>query len=127
DLGPNRIPARYDALLPIPSAEIVARLERGEGLISIRERPGAPPAILLAAPRESQLDAVEETFAAMTSLPTATTPVALSSALRPEEIRGVVRSARKTYKACYEALLAREPEAKGELVLRFGVEADGAV
>ena len=58
DLDGDRVPARYDAYLPIPSAEIVSHLERGEGLIAMRERQDAKPTIVIAAPRVGQLPSV---------------------------------------------------------------------
>src|SRR5690606_6015043 len=54
------VPARYEDILPMPTGEIAARLQKGDGLIAVRERKGAPPIILLAAPRRSQLSEVEE-------------------------------------------------------------------
>jgi len=63
DLGERKIPARYDELLPMPSAEIIAKLEKGEGVIAARERVGAPSVLLVAAPRAAQLAVVEEEMA----------------------------------------------------------------
>jgi hypothetical protein len=125
DLDGWRVPARYDAYLPLPSAQIVERLERGEGLIAARERPGSPPVILIAAPRRAQHAAVEETLAAMTSLPTEPVTVAVTPTLRPEEIQTVVRGARGAHKACYEGLLARSPRAEGKISLKFSIDASG--
>lgn len=125
DLGARKVPARYDALLPIPSADVVARLEKGEGVIAVRRREGAPPIVLLGAPRGAQLGDVEEAFAAMQDLPSAPVSIALSPALRPSEIKGVVRSARPAMKACADALLAKSPSAAGKIVLRFEI-VDGA-
>lgn len=125
DLGSGRIPARYDAELPLPSAEIVARLSKGEGLIAVREREGAPPAVLIAAPRKAQLAAVETALAAMSSPPAAPVAVPLQMALTAEEIQGVVRSAFPTYRTCYEELLHRSPAAAGSILLKFAVQADG--
>jgi len=127
DLGDGRIPARYDAYLPLPSNEIVAHLEKGEGLIAVRERPGAPPIVLIAAPRAAQLGDVEEALGAMKSLPTEPKTIAVSPRLRPEEIKSVLRSARKDEKACADALLARDPAASGKLTLKLEVKADGTV
>lgn len=126
DLDGWRIPARYDAYLPLPSATIVEHLERGEGLIAARERPGAPPAILIAAPRRAQHAAVEEALAAMTKLPVEPVTVAVTPDLRKEEIQAVVRGARGAYKVCYEAMLKRSPAAEGKLNLKFSIEADGS-
>lgn len=127
DLGSERIPARYDAELPLPSAEIVAHLERGQGLIAVRERKGAPPAILLAAPRRAQLAAVEEALAAMKSIPKEPVVVPVSASLSTEEIQRVVRGAFGSYRACYEELLTRSPTAAGSIPLKFAIEGDGSV
>ena len=127
DLGDGRIPARYDALLPMPSAEIVSRLEKGQGLIAVRERTGAPPIILLAAPREAQLADVDEAFAAMKSLPTEPTPVTISARLRPEEIKRIVRSTRAAHQKCAAALFAKTPDGGGSVRLHFKVRGDGSV
>jgi hypothetical protein len=127
DLGGKRIPARYDAELPLPSAEIAARLERGDGLVAARERPGAPPAILIAAPREAQLAEVEEALAAMKTLPVEPVTVQLKAALRPEEIQGVVRASFGAYRACYESVLKNDPAAAGTARLHFSIRGDGAV
>lgn len=126
DLGDGRIPARYDAELPLPSAEIAARLAHGDGLVAARERPGAPPVIVVAAPREAQLADVEEALSEMTSLPLTPVAVPLKAALKPQEIRVVVRSAFKSFRGCYEALLGANPSAAGRVALRFAVRGDGA-
>lgn len=125
DLDGWRIPARYDAYLPLPSATIVEHLERGEGLIASRERPGSPPVILIAAPRRAQHAAVEEALAAMTSLPAEPVTVAVAATLMKEEIQTVVRGARGAQKACYEGLLARSPRAEGRISLKFSIDASG--
>lgn len=127
DLGEGRIPARYDAELPLPSAEIAARLARGEGLVAARERPGAPPAILIAAPRDAQLADVEEALSAMNSLPAEPVSVPLKSALKPEEIQPVVRAAFQSFRACYEDVLKHSPTASGRITLKFGIRGDGTV
>lgn len=127
DLGNQRIPARYDAELPLPSADIVARLEKGEGLIAVRERGGAPPAILIAAPRPAQLPAVEEALAAMTELPAGPVAVPLPSQLEPAEIQAVVRGSFGRYRVCYEELVARSPAAAGSVPLTFAILGDGTV
>ncbi|XXX78452.1 AgmX/PglI C-terminal domain-containing protein [Sorangium sp. So ce134] len=125
DLGNQRIPARYDADLPMPTADIVARLEKGEGLIAVRERGGAPPAILIAAPRQAQLPAVEEALAAMKELPAGPVAVPLPDGLTRAEIQAVVRTGFPAYRTCYEALLERRPEAAGTIPLSFAILADG--
>ncbi|XXY46138.1 AgmX/PglI C-terminal domain-containing protein [Sorangium sp. So ce269] len=127
DLGNQRIPARYDADLPLPTADIVARLEKGEGLIAARERAGAPPAILIAAPRRAQLPAVEAALAAMTELPAAPVSVPLPGQLERAEIQAVVRGSFGRYRVCYEELLARSPAAAGAIPLTFAILGDGTV
>jgi len=127
DLESNRVPSRYDAALPIPSAEIVAHLERGEGLLAARERKGAPPIVLIAAPRAAQLASVEETLSNMTSLPAAKVVVPVASKLMSTEIQAVVRAEFKSFRACYEALLAKSPTAGGTISLKFAIRPDGAV
>ncbi|WP_437525511.1 AgmX/PglI C-terminal domain-containing protein [Sorangium sp. So ce726] len=125
DLGNQRIPARYDADLPLPAADIVARLEKGEGLIAVRERGGAPPAILIAAPRQAQLPAVEEALAAMEELPAGPVAVPLSADLTQAEIQAVVRTGFPAFRTCYEALLGRRPDAAGKVPLSFAIRGDG--
>ncbi|WP_437962968.1 AgmX/PglI C-terminal domain-containing protein (plasmid) [Sorangium sp. So ce119] len=127
DLGNQRIPARYDADLPLPTADIVARLEKGEGLIAVRERGGAPPAILIAAPRQAQLPVVEEALAAMHELPAGPVAVPLPDGLTPAEIQAVVRGSFGRYRVCYEELLARSPAAAGSIPLTFAILGDGTV
>ena len=127
DLGEGRVPARYDAELPMPSAEIVARLEKGEGLVLAKERPNAPPVILIAAPREAQLGLVEAALAAMKTLPLEPVTIPIAAGLRPSEIQGVIRGAKATYRKCYQTLLDRTPEAAGKVELAFTVREDGSV
>jgi hypothetical protein len=127
DLGGGRIPSHYDDLLPMPSAEVVARLERGEGVIAAKTRPGAPPVLLLAAPRAAQLAEVESAFAAMEALPTAPTTVEVRQGLVKEEIQQPVRGSNKAMKGCYETLLASKPQAAGKVVLKFAVLPSGSV
>lgn len=127
DLGDDRVPSRYDEYLPIPSAEIVQHLERGEGLIAFRERPNAKPTIVLAAPRVAQLSAVENAFAQLTEMPKTPLVVTLSAGLQPEEIQGVVRASAKELRACYETLLKADPRASGAVAFDFVIGADGAV
>lgn len=126
DLGEGRIPARYDARLPLPSADVVARLERGEGVIAVKLRDGAPPVILIGAPRSAQLGDVEEVFAKMTTLPTEPKAVPIAMELKPEEIQGEVRAAFGSFRACYEELLTRNPAAQGTSNVAFAIVADGS-
>ncbi len=127
DLGTRKIPARYDELLPMPSAEVIARLEKGEGVIAVKHRDNAPPMILIGAPRDAQLAEVEESFAQMKELPTAPVSIALSSRLRPNEIKNVFRGARAAYKSCADALMTRVPSASGTITLKLKILADGTV
>lgn len=127
DLADGRIPARYDARLPLPSADIVARLERGEGVIAVKRRPGSPPSILIAAPRWAQLAEVEDALSMLTDLPAQPIVVPVKPELRSEEIQAEVRSAFPRFRACYEALLAHAPDAAGSMTVSFAVESDGHV
>jgi hypothetical protein len=122
------IPARYDSLLPIPMSEVIAHLQKGEGLFVAKERPGAPPVILVAAPREMQLAEIEDALSQAEKLPASKVIVKPSPSLAPDEIKGVMRrSATPGLKACYEELLGRSPGASGRLVLSFAVQAQGEV
>jgi hypothetical protein len=127
DLGEGRIPARYDAELPLPSAEIAARLSRGDGLVAARERPGAPPVVLIAAPREAQLVEVEEALAAMKTLPTEPVAVPIKAPLRPDEIQTAVRARFGAFRRCYESLLKTSPNATGRVVMHFAIHGNGTV
>jgi hypothetical protein len=53
--------------------------------------------------------------------------VSVSPRLRPEEIRSVLRSARKDQRVCAEALFARDPSASGKVTLKLEVKGDGTV
>ncbi len=121
------IPARYDALLPVPMAEVTAHLAKGEAVVIAKERPGAPPVLLLAAPREAQLADVEEALAKRTTLPTSLEVVEVAPALKPQEIQAVVRGNFGAFRKCYEELLARAPGAAGKVTLSFGIQGDGAI
>src|SRR5262249_49351781 len=90
DLDRDKIPSRYDALLPMPTAQIAAYLQKGEALVAAKERPGAPPVILVAAPRAAQLQDVEAQMATWTKLPLGSDGVKLvkiDAELRRDEIR----------------------------------------
>jgi hypothetical protein len=127
DLDNNRVPSRYDAYLPMPSDEIAAVLERGEGLVVARKREGAKPTIVIAAPRAGQLAAVEEAFAKMSELPYEPVKVPLKEGLMSEEIQSRVRGSFGEVRTCYEELLGRDRKAEGKLVLSFVIAADGKV
>jgi hypothetical protein len=125
DLVENRVPARYDAYLAVSSAETVARLERGEAFIAVRQRQGKKPVVLLAAPRTGQLDHVEAAFAALETLPTEPLRVEVPAKLQPHEIQSVVRSRFRHFRACYEALLATDPKAAGSVTAKFEIDEEG--
>lgn len=127
DLEGGEIPARYDAELPLPSAEIKARLASGKGLVAVRERKGAPPVILIAAPRFAQLDDVEGTLAGMDELPAEPTAVDVPDSLETAEIQGVVRASFGAFRICYEAVLKTNALAAGKINLDFKVAPDGQV
>ena len=123
----NRIPSRYDRYLPLPSTEIEAKLASGQGLVAVKQRTAAPPVVLIAAPRPGQLEDVEKALAQMSELPEAPVSVPLAPGLRPDEIRAVVRDARKDFKTCYDALLQRDAQATGRVTLAFDINAEGNV
>lgn len=131
DLRRNRVPARYEHHLPMPVADVVAELERGRSFVVAKERPGAPPTLLLAAPRTAMLPDVERYLAGLEELPTEVryTDAYVSAKLRPEEIRAVVRGQwLPKARTCYEQLLARDPDADGKLVIKFAIAgSDGSV
>jgi hypothetical protein len=127
DLGANKIPERYDASLPMPTKAIDAELAKDSGLIVVKQRPGKPPVILLAAPRTSQLRAVQSAFAEMKTLPDAPVPVKVKTGLMADEIQGVVRSSYKNVKGCYETLLEKTPQAAGKFEMEFAVDGEGHV
>lgn len=127
DLGDNRVPSRYDAYLPMPSDEIAAVLERGEGLVMAKKREGGKPTIVLAAPRAGQLALVEEAFAQMTELPYEAAKVPLPSKLMGEEIQARVRANFGSFRVCYEELLSRDPKAEGKIMMNFVIDKDGKV
>jgi hypothetical protein len=127
DLENNRVPSRYDAYLPMPSDDIVARLERGEGLIAAKKRPGTKPTIVLAAPRGGQLALVEEAFAKMDHVPFEAVTVPLPEGPTRDEIQATIRGRFKEIRLCYQDLLARDPIAQGKLDLHFAITPAGTV
>ncbi|MCC6523868.1 MAG: AgmX/PglI C-terminal domain-containing protein [Polyangiaceae bacterium] len=122
DLEHNLVPARYEDLLPLPIAEVERRLAAGEGVYAAQKRSGAPPLVLVAAPRRGQIPDVEAALAEETALPVAPVAVELAPNLRPAEIQESVRGARPEQARCYEALLARAPGAEGRLTVSFAIE-----
>ena len=127
DLESNRVPSRYDEYLALPSAEIAAHLEKGEGLIAVRERKGARPTIVIAAPRTGQLPAMEEAFSKLTTIPKEPLVVAVEPKLTGNEIQGVVRANFGLFRSCYEELLKRDSKAGGKVNLKFEIAADGTI
>lgn len=125
DLEANKVPSRYDEYLAIPSADIIQRLEKGEGVIAARERKGAKPVIVIAAPRTAQLRSVEDAFAKLTQLPKEPVSVPVEAQLAPEEIQGVVRASFGSVRKCYEQLLTRDAKAAGNVAVRFEIGGDG--
>jgi hypothetical protein len=127
DLESNQIPARYDDVLPMKTAEIAARLAKGEGVIAVKKREHAPPMILMAAPRAAQLAEVEQTLSEMKELPASPIAVSVSPRLRPNEIKSVFRGAKPAFRACAEAMFTRTPGVSGTITMKLKVHADGTV
>ncbi len=128
DLGKNRVPARYQHHLPMSIEAIEAELSEGKSFVVAKERPGAPPVLLLAAPRTAMLADLERRLADYDALPTEPYFVDVRRNLRPAEIRGVVRGRWYPHiRACYESLLKRSPEAGGKVILDFSIDGEGAV
>jgi hypothetical protein len=121
----GKVPARYDAYLPLPAAEIDARLATGEGLIVVKERPGAPPVVLLAAPRIGQLAEVEKAFSQLTQLPKGELRVPVRKLLAPREIQTAMHGAFSQMSVCYNELLKRDQTAAGKVNFAFSIPADG--
>lgn len=127
DLEDNRVPSRYDGYLPLPSDDIAAALERGEGLIAARKREDGKPVIVLAAPRKAQLEAVEAVFAELQEIPFEPLTVAVKPNLTAAEIQAVVRGSRGAMHACYKAALERDKSLSGRIELSFAIDGSGAV
>lgn len=127
DLESNRIPSRYDEHLPLPSDQVAKRVETGQGLIAVRTREGAPPVVLLAAPRWALLTEVEKAFAEMRELPTEPTAVDLAPGLRPKEIQAAIRGSYKKLRSCYDRHLESVPDAQGKIVMQFKIDGEGRV
>lgn len=122
------IPSRYEELLPVPMAEVLPHLQKGEGIVVSKERAGAPPVILIAAPREAQLAEVEEALSMMKAMPGTLTVIKLNPSLKSGEIKGLMhKDAMPEFKKCYESLLTSAPAAAGKVVLAFAIKGDGTV
>jgi hypothetical protein len=127
DLEQNLIPERYADLLPMDRAELVKTLQEGKGVFAAMERDGAPPVLLIAAPRASLLADVEEALAGQTELPTEPFLVDLAENIRPQEIQRTVRQNFGSVKKCYEDLLGRSPKAEGKFQVAFAIEGGKAL
>ncbi|MFO0662308.1 MAG: AgmX/PglI C-terminal domain-containing protein [Polyangiaceae bacterium] len=127
DVGDFEIPERYASWLALPLPEVEARLAQGQGLIVVKERPGVPPLILLAAPRVGQLPAVAEVFQKLETLPKEPLAVPLPKSMLPGEVRTTIRDARRTFASCYESLLTRNASAGGKITLQLTVDGQGGV
>ncbi len=127
DLEDNRVPSHYDAYLPIPSEDIAAALQSGDGLVVARERKGGKPTIVIAAPRPGQLFVVEDAFAKLDSLPLEPLRVELTEGLQREEIQARVRTVFPDARRCFEELLGRDPKANGKVDLTFVIRNDGTI
>ncbi len=127
DLADLRVPSRYDDYLPMPSDEIVEILERGDGLVVAKKRASGKPTIVIAAPRNAQLAAVEEAFSKMTSVPYEPVTVELDKKLLPAEIQATIRTARSQMRGCYEQALKRDKKLTGTILLDLVIEPDGSL
>lgn len=121
------VPERYASWLAAPLGDVTAALEHGQGLVAVKERPGAPPLVTIAAPREAQLVTVEAALAAMHELPKAPVPVKLASGLSKEEIRDAVQARFGAFRGCYRELLERQPRSSGTAQISYTVKNTGEV
>jgi len=128
DLEGDRVPARYQRYLPLAIDDIVTELERGKSFFVARERDGAPPTVLIAAPRAAMLADVERELARQSELPRAVHQVKVDTKMRSEEIRRVVRTRWfDDVRRCYDALLTRDAKAGGKVVAELTVDGQGHV
>jgi len=118
-------PARYQQWLAAPIDAIEGALGHGEGFVAVKQRPSAPPIVTIAAPRFTQLAAVEKAFSEMATLPTKPVTVALPDKLAPSEIRSAVRSHFGQFRACYDALRKTSPAAAGTFELSYAIASNG--
>lgn len=118
-------PARYQKWVAAPIADVQAAIGRGEGMFAIKDRTGAPPLVLIAAPRLSQFGTVEAKLAQTSAFPAEPVKVALSAHLEPAEIQDAVRMRFGAYRKCYETLLGSRPGAGGRMELAFTIGNDG--
>ena len=119
-------PARYQQWLAAPIDAIQNAITSGAGLVAVKERPSAPPLVTIAAPRFTQLGAVEKALSEMATLPTKPVTIALPDRLAPTELRSAVRSHFSQFRSCYDALLKTNATAAGTFELAYTVTNDGA-
>jgi hypothetical protein len=128
DLGKNRIPARYERHLPMKIAEIERELAAGKSFVVGAERDGAPPVLLLAAPRTAMLADLEAQVVKLDRVPSEPVTFGITDHLRPQEIQGVIRAAYfPQARDCYKGLLARDADAQGKIKLHFVIDLDGSI
>jgi tetratricopeptide (TPR) repeat protein len=125
NLNEDRVPSRYEHHMPMKVDEIVRELEAGKSFVVAKERPGAPPSLLIAAPRRAMLAEVEDKLATLTELPTEPLYVDVPVELRREEIQGTIRAQWFPHaRACYEAALKRGT-IEGAVSMNFAISAEG--
>jgi hypothetical protein len=120
-------PARYERWMAASIAEVKEAIESGDGLVAVKERSGAPPLVLIAAPRAALLPTVEAKFAETSDLPLIPKRIALEKRLSNAEIQDGVRRRFGAFRTCYEELQTRTPTAQGQITMSFTVVGTGAV
>lgn len=119
------VPERYAKWLAAQRSEVEEAIERGDGLIAVKERPGAPPLVTIAAPRVAQLVTVEAKFAAMRELPKQPATIELKEELTHHELSdGMHRLSTGT---CARELVKRQPAAAYQLEVGFTILGTGDV
>jgi hypothetical protein len=121
------VPERYAHWMAASLGDVRAAFARGDGLVAVKERPGAPPLVTIAAPRVSQLATVEASLAGMKELPKEPAAVKLESGLSKEEVRSAVQARFHAFKGCYESLLERRPKAGGHAHIAYTITSTGSV
>jgi hypothetical protein len=105
-----------------------SELEAGKSLVVAKERPGAPPVVLMAAPRSAMLGDLEREVATIDALPTEPRYFDVPDNIRPHEIRAIVRGIWfPNVRGCYDTLRKTHPEAEGRIVASFEIGGDGNV
>ncbi|HVH46420.1 MAG TPA: AgmX/PglI C-terminal domain-containing protein [Labilithrix sp.] len=120
-------PARYEKWFAASVVDLKSAIEAGSGLVAVKERPGAPPLVTIAAPRVALLPLVEAQFAEMSELPLVPKRIAVDTRLSKDEIRAAFRSRFGAYKSCYRDLLSRNSGASGTIELAFTIKGDGSL